>query len=377
MTTKNARTAAMQADNVTEYAVPGSSDYLLKAGDTMSGTLTFSSGDINLGSGTLYANAVSVTSATASTITASSLATFSGGSVFNKATETSVAQYAAEFKTSSGTTNAGRVLFGQGATYGLAVALNSTGSTSATCHLQWIQRSDGALQSTPLKLSYNGDAQFGNNVGVGVTPSNWGTGGIQLYGLDISTVGSLIGSTSWGALGGNLYYNGTNWKFKTSGYASLITTSPGSMAFYTSTTSGAADDNISLVNHLTIDYTGDIVARTGRIGYGSGTGGTVTQTTSKSTAVTLDKPSGHITMHAASLAAGSTVLFTFNNSYISSAGDILLVSLNASGIANTGYYNVWCSNGAGAAVIALKNVHSSALAEAVTIRFMVVKGSIA
>ena len=43
------------------------------------------------------------------------------------------------------------------------------------------------------------------------------------------------------------------------------------------------------------------------IGYTSGLGGAVTQATSKSTGVTLNKPCGTITMHDASLAAAAEV----------------------------------------------------------------------
>lgn len=50
------------------------------------------------------------------------------------------------------------------------------------------------------------------------------------------------------------------------------------------------------------------------LGYGPGAGGTVTQATSKSTAVTLNKPTGRITMHNEAMAAGTTVKFTLLNS---------------------------------------------------------------
>lgn len=49
-----------------------------------------------------------------------------------------------------------------------------------------------------------------------------------------------------------------------------------------------------------------VVDGTGGIGYQTGSGGTVTQATSKSTAVTLNKLSGRITLNAEALAAGAT-----------------------------------------------------------------------
>lgn len=60
---------------------------------------------------------------------------------------------------------------------------------------------------------------------------------------------------------------------------------------------------------------GGLLSNAGPIGYGVGSGGTVTQATSKSTAVTLNKPCGTITMHNQSLAAGATVIFAMYNAF--------------------------------------------------------------
>ena len=109
------------------------------------------------------------------------------------------------------------------------------------------------------------------------------------------------------------------------------------------------------------------------LGYGSGSGGTVTQTTSKGTGVTLNKPSGTITMNAASLAANGVVSFFLTNSTISST-DVVIVNVigAASGLQN---YQVWASTGSGGAYILLRNISAGALAEAVTLNFAVIKGA--
>ena len=52
------------------------------------------------------------------------------------------------------------------------------------------------------------------------------------------------------------------------------------------------------------------------LGYTVAAQGTVTQATSKSTAVTLNKSAGQITMNNASLATATNATFTLNNSYI-------------------------------------------------------------
>ena len=76
----------------------------------------------------------------------------------------------------------------------------------------------------------------------------------------------------------------------------------------------------------------------------------------------------------ASLAAGATVAFGFLNSTIS-ATDVVVVSVG-SGVASSGSYRVQVgSTGAGSCGISLTNISGGALAEAVGINFVVIKGS--
>jgi len=136
--------------------------------------------------------------------------------------------------------------------------------------------------------------------------------------------------------------------------------------------SGANTDITSLTN-LT---GGALVNGASGLGYGTGSGGTVTQATSKSTAVTLNKPCGRITMTADALAASGAVSFVFNNSLIA-ASDVLALSLSTSGsIADVRNYNVWgFVSFSGVAVIAIKNISGASLSEAVQINFAIIKGS--
>lgn len=114
----------------------------------------------------------------------------------------------------------------------------------------------------------------------------------------------------------------------------------------------------------------DTLLSDGQLGYTAAAQGTVTQATSKSTAVTLNKSAGRITMNNASLGATTNVTFTLNNSYIS-ANDILI--LNVSAGATAGAYNCWVSGlSAGAATITVRNITAGALAEAVVINFALI-----
>ena len=106
-----------------------------------------------------------------------------------------------------------------------------------------------------------------------------------------------------------------------------------------------------------------------QFGYTTAAQGSVTQATSKSTAVTLNKSAGKITMDAASLAATTNVTFTLNNSLIS-VNDVLILNVYGG---TSGSYNAWVSGlSAGAATITVRNITAGALAEAIAINFALI-----
>lgn len=113
----------------------------------------------------------------------------------------------------------------------------------------------------------------------------------------------------------------------------------------------------------------DSVMSGGELGYTADASGTVTQQTSKSTAVTLNKSAGQITTNNAALANATNVTFTLNNSTIT-AKDVVILSV-ASG-ATAGGYNCWISSkAAGSCTITLRNISGGSLSEAVVINFAV------
>jgi hypothetical protein len=108
------------------------------------------------------------------------------------------------------------------------------------------------------------------------------------------------------------------------------------------------------------------------IGYSTAAQGAVTQATSKSTGVTLNKSMGKITMNGAALANGATVLFTLTNNKIS-ANDVVIVNLGSAG--TSGAYWPYVANvGAGTAVIGLYNNTAAPLSEAVVVNFAIIHG---
>ena len=107
------------------------------------------------------------------------------------------------------------------------------------------------------------------------------------------------------------------------------------------------------------------------LGYTVAAQGTVTQLTSKSTAVTLNKSAGQITMNNASLATATNATFTLNNSYISNNDTVILTI--SGGQATPGSYNVFANSlGAGTVSITLRNISGGPLSEAVVINFALI-----
>lgn len=129
-----------------------------------------------------------------------------------------------------------------------------------------------------------------------------------------------------------------------------------------------------------IDSTGQVVALqslksthpTGGIGYMTGAGGTVTQATSKSTGVTINKVCGDVVTHDESMAAGAAVSFTVANSAVE-VGDAVYIKRKSGGTALCYYVDI-DSVSAGSFVVILQNIDGSSHAEAITLNFMVFKG---
>jgi hypothetical protein len=118
----------------------------------------------------------------------------------------------------------------------------------------------------------------------------------------------------------------------------------------------------------------DTLYADGEIGYTAAGQGAVTQATSKSTGVTLNKSMGQVTMNGAALAGNTAVSFTLTNSLLS-AKDVIIVCI--SGGATATAYSVYVSSmAAGSAVITLRNLTAStSYSEAVVVNFAIIHGA--
>jgi hypothetical protein len=115
----------------------------------------------------------------------------------------------------------------------------------------------------------------------------------------------------------------------------------------------------------------DVIETSGTLGYTAAAQGTVTQLTDKSTAVTLNKSAGRITMNNASLATATNATFTLHNSFIS-ANDTVILTISG-GQATPGSYNVFANSlSAGSVSITLRNISGGSLSEAIVINFALI-----
>jgi len=113
-------------------------------------------------------------------------------------------------------------------------------------------------------------------------------------------------------------------------------------------------------------------SKTAGIGYRSGAGNVATQLNSKSDSVTLDALTGEITTNAAVIAGGAAVTFTVNNSAIANT-DVMII--NQVSVGNLGDYSFSpvCNNSS--ANITIVNRTNQNRADAIVLRFAVIRGA--
>jgi hypothetical protein len=198
--------------------------------------------------------------------------------------------------------------------------------------------SGGNISTNQLSLSGNVLSAF--NVTGNVTSGNVRSPGIM------SAAGNITG--------GNIITNGA-----------LIT--PGSSVNTNIVTTG----NITSTGTLGIQSTGS-----GKVGYGTGAGGTVTQNTNKSTGVTLNRQSGEITTSNATLNGDASVTFVLTNSTIANT-DVMIINHVSGGTLGRYTFTPSCDNGS--AAITIHNVvggGGGAEGAALVLRYAVIKGAV-
>lgn len=229
-------------------------------------------------------------------------------------------------------------------------------------------------------------------VGLGVNPSAWNA---IISPIEMSTgAGCVYGGTDRSVgMVSNLYYDTDGiWRHRVTGAGAVLTIDQLGQATFYHSASTSAGFGATLTTKFAVTATGINNAAIGAttpstvaattltantsLGFASGAGGAVTQTTSKTTAApALNKSTGQITMHNASMAAGAVVTFTMPNS-VATAVDMVLTSHHSGGTIGPYLINGRVS-AAGTLSFSVRNTSAGALAEAIVIKFALIKAVVA
>ena len=249
---------------------------------------------------------------------------------------------------------------------------NTISSTDTNGDIELTPNGTGVVTTDNLSFNGNTIATTDANGNLILAPN--GTGSVNIANIDV-TGGAISGVTFTGTFTGITAITSTSF-FTDTLDAGLTLAGQALTADGTDTDidinlvpKGTGEVNISKVD---ID-SGSVLATTD-LGYTTGSGGTVTQLTSKSTGVTLNTVSGQITMHNAQLNRNTGVAFTVTNSAVA-ATDVVIVNI-ASGATSNAYTATIDAVAAGSFSIHLHNhLSGTDLSEAVVLNFVVIKGA--
>lgn len=230
---------------------------------------------------------------------------------------------------------------------------------------------DGSNKDT-LFRRVAGVFQFGNKpyfrkLWTSVDVMDWDA----LYGTKLNTNGSAANLTSFPTLNQNT--TGTAGGLSANIAQSQVTNLVSDLALKAPLTSATlVTPIIGVATGTSLTATGLIKSSgTAGIGYATGAGGTVTQATSKTTGVTLNKICGQITMNGAALAAAAEVSFTVTNSTVVST-DVVMVNIQSVGTAGSYFVTVGAvANGSFSVTVG--NASAASLSQAIVLNFIVIK----
>jgi hypothetical protein len=233
----------------------------------------------------------------------------------------------------------------------------------------------GSASVDNLKFDGNTISATNTNGDINITPN--GTGAVVIPTATFTT----LNATTFSTVNAAAHFDLTGTTFTADGTdtnisISLVPKGTGKIVADGVGINGGVISTTTTNQNLTLspNGTGEIVA-TAPFGYGgSGTGGTVTQATSRTTGVTLNKLSGQITLFAATAISGhASNEFTLTNSFID-ATDVVHVCF-ASGLTSAQYGVTVTAVSAGSCKITVSNFSNSATpSDTPVLNFVVIKG---
>jgi hypothetical protein len=136
----------------------------------------------------------------------------------------------------------------------------SAGTTTTTA-LVYTADTSGILQLQTNGTTTAVTIDTAQNVGIGVTPSAWGSG---YKAIDISGSGSFYGTSVTSAQVWNAYNNGTNWIYKTTNSSALYTVGAGTHTWYNAG-GGTAGNAITFTQTMTLNNSGALSVTTNAV----------------------------------------------------------------------------------------------------------------
>jgi hypothetical protein len=264
---------------------------------------------------------------------------------------------------------------------------NLTGSKIKDTYNQVLHISDGPEATEKQVFSGTG---VGTAFFLGTVSASFGN--IRLQGNTISPISGSVGITNVAITSGTV--TGITDLAITDGGtgASDAATARSNLGLGTMATQSASSVAITGGTITNVTFTGSFSGITSitaenflatqSLGFTTGSGGAVTQLTSRTTGVTLNEPTGQITMFAGTLAGHEADEFTLTNSLIGADDVVVACIKNGCAVATRKYYQVQVvAVSAGSCVVALSNTDNSAIPASGTdspvIQFTVIKGVIA
>jgi hypothetical protein len=140
----------------------------------------------------------------------------------------------------------------------MAVTINA----STTTGLVQTADTSGVLQLQTNSGTTAVTIDTSQNVGIGVTPSAWGTSFSQKA-LQISSAGSISGLNAGTgnqqiSMANNVYFDGSNWKYISSDAALLYTQNTAGLHQWFNASSGTAGNTVTFSERMRIDSSGNV-----------------------------------------------------------------------------------------------------------------------
>jgi hypothetical protein len=171
---------------------------------------------------------------------------------------TAIGSFSSETETrlavGTGSGNTGITLYTGNTSYGQILWADGTSGASTYSGILRYDHSLNAMQFYTNGLNERMRLDSSGNLGLGVTPSAWGSG---VKAFDIGTYGALAQLSTVLNLNYNSFFNGTNVIYKNTGVASVYQQSSSGHIWFNAP-SGTAGNTISLTQAMTLDASGNL-----------------------------------------------------------------------------------------------------------------------